>query len=98
MNSSVRVLHASPNAPAVDIKLADDSIVLQDVSYKEVTNYFCVSAGTYNFKVTLTGSNDVVLTVPNVKLDPNYTYTIYAVGLAEGKPELKVLLVEEKKI
>lgn len=93
----VRFVHLSPNAPAVDIKLADDSIVFEDVSYKEVTNYVCVPAGTYSFKVTPTGSNDVVLTVPNVKLDKNYTYTIYAVGLAGGTPELQVLLTQEKR-
>nr|WP_312576216.1 DUF4397 domain-containing protein [Sedimentibacter sp.] len=93
----IRFIHLSPDTQSVDIKFEDDSIVFEDVAYKEVTNYVCALTGTYNFKVTPTGSNDVILTVPDVKLDPNYTYTIYAVGLTEGTPELKTLLAQEKR-
>lgn len=93
----VRFVHLSPNAPAVDVKLEDDSIVFENVSYKNVTNYVCVPAGTYSFKVTPTGSNDVVLTIPDVKLDSNFLYTIYAVGLVGGTPELKVIVATEPR-
>lgn len=96
-NPCVRFVHLSPNAPAVDVKLEDDTIVFEDVSYKEVTNYVCVPAGTYSFKVTPTGSNDVVLTIPDVKLDSNLLYTIYAVGLVGGTPELKVIVATEPR-
>jgi hypothetical protein len=96
-NPCVRFVHLSPNAPAVDIKLEDDTIVYEDVSYKDVTNYVCVPAETYSFKVTPTGSDDVVLTIPNVQLNSNNLYTIYAAGLVGGSPELEVLLISEPR-
>lgn len=95
--SCVRFIHISPNAPAVDIKLADDTIVFSNVPYKGIANYVCVPSGTYTFKVSPTGSNNVVLTVPNVKLDPNNLYTIYAVGLVGETPNLEALLLPEPR-
>lgn len=95
--SCVRFIHLSPNAPAVDIKLPDDSIVFSNMPYKGIANYTCVPSGTYTFRVTPTGTNDVVLTVPNVKLNPNTFYTIYAVGLVGETPKLDALLVTEQR-
>ncbi len=93
----IRFVHLSPDTQAVDIKFEDDSIMFENVEYKEVTNYVCALTGTHNFKVTPTGSNEAILTVSDVTLDPNYTYTIYAVGLTEGTPELKTLLAQENR-
>lgn len=96
-NACVRVVHLSPNAPAVDIKLADGTTVFSDVSYKEVTKYVCVPAGTYSFNVSPTGTNTVVLSVPNVQLKANSYYTIYAIGLVGESPALEALAVLEPR-
>jgi len=96
-NPCVRFVHLSPNAPAVDVKLADGSIIFENVAYKNSTNYVCVPPGTYSFNVTPTGSDDVVLNVPNVKLESNKLYTIYAVGVVGGSPGLQVLLVTDQR-
>lgn len=93
----VRFIHLSPNAPAVDIKLENDTIVFSDVAYKGVTNYVCIPAGTYTFKVSPTGSADVVLTVPDIKFEANVYYTIYAIGLLGESPTLKAILVTEPR-
>lgn len=94
--SCVRFIHLSPNAPAVDIKLADNTMVFSNVPYKGIENYVCVPPGTYAFKVTPAGTDDVVLMVPNVMLNPNNNYTIYAVGLVGESPNLEALLVSEE--
>lgn len=91
----VRFVHLSPNAPAVDIKLADGTEVFSDIEYMDMTDYVCVPAGTYNFDVMPTGTDDVVLSVPNVQLSANNVYTIYAVGLVGESPALEVLLIPE---
>ena len=91
----VRFIHLSPNAPAVDVKLPDNSIVFNNVPYKGIANFTCVPPGTYTFKVTPTRTDDVVLTVPDVMLHPNTFYTIYAVGLVGETPSLEALLVPE---
>lgn len=91
----IRFIHLSPNAPAVDIKLADDTKVFNNIPYKDITNYTCIPTGTYTFKVTPAGTNNVVITVPNVKLDPNNYYNVYAVGLVGETPALEALLISE---
>ncbi len=93
----VRFIHLSPNAPPVDIKLPDGTIVFSNVPFKSIANYTCVPAGTYTFIVTPTGNDTVVLTVPNIKLNPNTFYTIYAVGLVGETPGLEALLVTEPR-
>lgn len=95
--SCVRFIHLSPNAPAVDIKLPDGTIVFSNVPFKSIANYTCVPSGTYTFRVTPAGTNDVVLTIPDVNLNPNTFYTVYAVGLVGEIPNLEALLVSEPR-
>ncbi|MGH4050217.1 MAG: DUF4397 domain-containing protein [Clostridium sp.] len=93
----VRFVHLSPNAPAVDITLADGTKVFNNIPYKDTTHYVCVPEGTYTFKVSPTGTGNIVLTVPNVKLNPNNYYTIYAVGLVGKSPPLEAIAVPEPR-
>ncbi|WP_426349003.1 DUF4397 domain-containing protein [Alloiococcus sp. CFN-8] len=93
----VRFVHLSPNAPAVDIRLEDGTNVFSNVSYMGITDYACVPAGTYNFNVNVAGTNNTVLTVPNVRLDNNKYYTIYAVGLVGMSPPLDAVLLTEPR-
>lgn len=96
-DSCVRFVHLSPNAPAVDVKLDNGTIVFDSITYKGVSNYICTPPGTYTFKVSPAGQKDVVLTVPNVTLDENTYYTIYALGLIGESPNLEALLVTEPR-
>lgn len=89
----VRFLHLSPNAPAVDITLPDGTIIFSNVSFKHITNYLAVSPMDYTLQVRVAGTNTVVLTVPNINLDADEYYTVYAIGLVGETPELKALLV-----
>jgi hypothetical protein len=88
----IRFGHLSQEAPAVDITLPDGRIVFEDVSFEEVTDYICINPGTYVLQARVAGTNNVVLTVPNIKLTPDRFYSIYAVGLVEGEPSLQVLI------
>lgn len=93
----IRFIHLSPNAPNVDIVLSDGRKVFSNIGYKDITDYVCIPAGTYNFEVRPTGSDDVVLTVPDVRLKANNYYTIYAVGLVGETPELEAILAPEPR-
>lgn len=93
----VRFIHLSPNAPPVDIKLPDGTVVFSNIPYKGMACYTCVPSGTYTFRVTPAGTDDVVLTVPNVRLNANTLYTIYAVGLVGEEPALEAILVTEPR-
>ncbi|MBM7867534.1 DUF4397 domain-containing protein [Heliobacterium gestii] len=88
----IRFAHLSPNAPAVDITLPNGTVLFRNVSFRQVTGYIPVPPGVYTLQVRLTGTSQVVLTVPNARLLPNRFLTIYAVGLAGGRPPLQALI------
>lgn len=92
----VRFAHLSPNAPAVDITLPNGTILFRNVSYKQLAPYISVAPMNYTLQVRVAGTPNVVLTVPNVNLDQNKSYTVYAIGLVGEKPELEALLLLDK--
>ncbi len=91
----VRFLHLSPNAPAVDITLPDGTVIFNNVSFEHITNYIAVSPMAYTLQVRVAGTNNVVLTVPNINLAADEYYTVYAIGLVGETPELKALLISD---
>ena len=46
-SASIRVLHASPDAPSVDV-LVDNQVVLSDVSYKQASDLLPTLVGNRN--------------------------------------------------
>ena len=54
--ASVRVLHGSPDAPAVDV-YADGAAVLEDVPFGVISDYLEVSAGEHRFQVVPAGAS-----------------------------------------
>lgn len=77
-NARVRVIHASPDAPNVDV-YANGSKVLANVPFKVESDYLAVPAGSYKFEVFAAGTTlNPVLTV-NANLQPGVDYTVAAV-------------------
>ncbi|WP_315115233.1 DUF4397 domain-containing protein [uncultured Clostridium sp.] len=93
----IRFVHLSPNAPGMDVTFSDGSKIFSDVNYKDFTQYACIPSGTYTIQLRPSGTNNIVATIPNVKLDANNFYTIYAVGLSGGTPPLVGILVTEPR-
>lgn len=91
----IRFLHLSPNAPAVDITLPDGTVIFSNVAFKHITPYIDVMPMNYTLQVRVAGTSNVVLTVPDVNLNADKYYTIYAIGLAGGSPELEALLLQD---
>lgn len=92
----VRFVHASPDAPAVDIALKGGAVLFGNVSFKGVGDYLAVGAGLYDFEVRLAGTSTVVLDVPGVLLANNAVYTVWAMGQVTpgGKPLQAVLTTD----
>ncbi len=84
----VRFVHASPDAPAVDIAVKGGPVLFSNVAFKGVGDYLPVDAATYDLEVRLAGTNTVALEVPGLKLDAGTVYTVFAMGLASGEPTL----------
>jgi hypothetical protein len=91
-HATVRVLHASPDAPAVDIYLDDAAVsALTDVPFATLSDYLDVPSGDHNVKVYATGTTtDPVIDV-DVTLAAGTAYTIAATdALASITPQVLV--------
>ena len=84
-NAAVRVIHASPDAPAVDVAVAGGDVLVENLAFPDATEYLMVPAGTYDLEVRPTGTTDVALDLPGVELAGGNAYSVYAIGtLADG--------------
>lgn len=80
----VRFIHLSPDAPAVDITLADGTVVFGNVAFKGYSAFTPLDAGTYNLQVRLAGTSTVVLDLGDITLTSGEIYTAYARGFVAG--------------
>lgn len=96
-SARVRFLHASPNAPAVDIAVAGGPILFGNVSFKGLADYVSVPAGRVDLEVRLAGTDTVVLTIPGLQLAAGTTYTALATGLVGGQPGLGAIVAVDSK-
>jgi hypothetical protein len=87
----VRFVHASPDAPAVDIAVKGGPVLFSNVSFKGIGDYLPVDAGTYDLEVRLAGTETVALDVPGLSLADGTVYTVFAMGLAGGEPTLMAI-------
>ena len=88
--AQVRLVHASPDAPAVDVVAPDASMTLFDgVTFGQATEYVGVPPGNYSLSVREAADmndGDEVGT-SDVELDAGEAYSVYAVGSPEGGEE-----------
>jgi hypothetical protein len=77
-SAAVRVVHASPDAPNVDVWV-DGEIVLTDVPFTAVSDYLALPAGDYNIQVTATGATDPVIDA-DLTFEAGTSYTVAAIG------------------
>lgn len=90
-NAHVRLIHASPDAPAVDVVVAGTtSKVFTNVAFKGVGAYTPVPAGTYNLNVNVAGTTTTAKAITGLALKDRTVYTAVAVGFA-GNGTLQVI-------
>lgn len=78
--AGLRVAHASPDAPAVDVTVNDDALTLfEDVSFGESSGYAVVPAGSYDVEIRAAASGDEV-DQKELTLEGGGTYTVFAEG------------------
>jgi hypothetical protein len=94
-SSKIRFVHASPDAPAVDIKIIDGPFLFQDVAFTEYGDYVTIPSGIYSLEVRVAGTDTVALELPGVFFRRGATYSVFATGLVSGQPSLDVVLSED---
>jgi hypothetical protein len=78
-NAQVRVLHASPNAPAVDVWLDGAKVsALTDVPFGTISNYLSVPAGSHHVQVFATGTSTNPVIDTTLDLAAGRSYTVAA--------------------
>lgn len=99
--AAVRVLHLSPDAPAVDVTAANGSVVLADnLTFEETSEYVTVPAGDYTVEIReeTPENNGTIVTSVDVSLAEGTAYSAVATGYldpAEGQDAFEVLLLED---
>jgi hypothetical protein len=83
-NAKVRFAHLSPDAPDVDIvnvtDPANESVLFDAQSYRDVTAFASVPAGTYNLEVRTDAGGTAVLPLNGIVLEAGKIYTVFANG------------------
>ena len=86
----LRIVHASPDAPAVDVCINNECPVT-NLSFKQDQS-FNWDPGLYTVNVRRAGTPEVALSVPNFRVSPGQIYTVFAMGLLEGNPNLQFVV------
>jgi hypothetical protein len=87
----VRVYHFSPDAPAVDVKLADGTTLISNLAFPDASDYLEVPAGTYDLQVTPAGGDAVVIDLPGTALPAGQIISVFATNeVASITPEVAV--------
>lgn len=100
-DAGVRVVHASADAPAVDILVDDMASGITGLEFTEFApsgrfdDYAALPAGTVNVKVAATADNSVVAIDEDLDLVNAQGYTVLAVGLLGGAPAIDELVLED---
>lgn len=99
--AQLRVLHAAPTAPAVDIYLtagtdiSDATPVLQAVPFKGDSGYLAIAAGDYHVTVTASGDKSPVIGPLPVTLTNGQVLTAAALSDSVGGVDPELLILED---
>ncbi|WP_433742712.1 DUF4397 domain-containing protein [Falsibacillus pallidus] len=92
--AKIRFIHLSPDTPALDIAVKGRDVVFKDVAYKQASEYLGITPMTVELEARRAGNKEAILPFPVMKFKPNRSYTIVAVGLANGEPSLEIILLK----
>lgn len=101
--AKLRLVNASPSAPALDFyftapgtDLNSVTPLLSDLSFKEVSNYLIVGASTYQVRVTQAGTKTVLVDSGNFVLSPSQVRTGVVVDAAGGGGPFNIVFLPDK--
>ena len=82
--ANVRVAHMSPDAPAVDVLINEETVV-ENLSFGNVTDYLTLAPGEKNVTIATAGEESTVVFSDEITFDAGTNYTVAATGeVTEG--------------
>ncbi len=91
----LRVVHASPNAPPVDVAIKNGAVLVPNLAFPNASGYLTVDGMTVDLDVLAAGTKTVALPITGFTIEPGKVYSVYAIGLLGGTPALTVLPVAD---
>ncbi|HRH50197.1 MAG TPA: DUF4397 domain-containing protein [Panacibacter sp.] len=88
--SSFAVVHASPDAPNLNV-YANGGVVVQNFAYGSDTGYYVVQPGIYNIQM-VSAATSAALVNQDVTIEPNKAYSIFAI---DSLSKIKAVAVED---
>ena len=85
-NAFLRFLHASADAPDIDIREADGTTIFEDLSRYQPTTYIEMEADTYFFRVVSSETGDDLPEISAITLLPGVHYMAILSGTVNGLP------------
>ncbi len=88
----VRAYHMSPDAPGVDVRVADGGpTLITNLEFPNGSDYLEVPEGTYDLEVVVTGTDNVVISLDDTELTAGWNYSVFAVDeVADIRAETSV--------
>ncbi|WP_417898188.1 DUF4397 domain-containing protein [Bacillus haimaensis] len=90
-DAKVRIVHASPDAPAVDVYV-DGTAVVQGAEFKDATEYLPLKAGEYKVEIYPAGKKDKAVLSQKVRVEAGKAYTVAA---ANKLANLELVIAED---
>jgi hypothetical protein len=90
--SYIRIFHASPGTPAVDV-YANDRLIARSLPYGQFTDYMPMAAGTYNIEVYPAGQKNFPVLQFSLPLAERKVFTLAIIGMI---PRIGILPVEDE--
>ncbi|WP_135854638.1 DUF4397 domain-containing protein [Halorussus salinus] len=85
-NSQVRIAHMSADAPAVDVRVGNETVA-QDLEFGDVTDYLDLQEGEYRVSI-VTAENETTVSEVQLSVPANERLTVAAIGqVAENATE-----------
>lgn len=96
--ANLRFINLSTDSNLISLKLPNGKTLFNDVEYLETTNYYELSAGNYDFILSIQESSNYSTNkiINNLSLASNKFYTLYIIGLLDGNPQIGYLLTTDK--
>ncbi|MBK6265584.1 DUF4397 domain-containing protein [Marivirga sp. S37H4] len=83
-NVLLRILHASPDAPVVNLTYTGtDTQLFENMTYRDISGFEEINAGQTSFEIRNAVTNEVVTTVSNVNFISGRVYTLVIRGFVE---------------
>lgn len=82
-NAGIRFIDLSPDAANVDLAVKGGQVLVADRTFKGYSSFVPLAGNaTYTFDVRQTGTNTVLASLPDFKVNSGFVYTVIFCGLA----------------